>query len=131
MGSATTAAIAKEQGYTLLALSLDYGQRHRFELEAAARVAGGDRAGRVCQGAAGAALVGGVGVGAVIALVHDVILTIGVFSELQIRFDLAIIAESARWGDSKREPSFTRDNGWIQAVNYIIDDFLRIFLYFH
>ena len=31
-------------------------------------------------------------VGAVIALVHDVILTIGVFSELQIRFDLAIIA---------------------------------------
>ncbi|PRY95410.1 protein translocase subunit secF [Hasllibacter halocynthiae] len=31
-------------------------------------------------------------VGAVIALVHDVILTIGIFSELQIRFDLAIIA---------------------------------------
>ncbi|MEM6890226.1 MAG: protein translocase subunit SecF [Pseudomonadota bacterium] len=30
--------------------------------------------------------------GAVLALVHDVILTIGVFSELQIRFDLAIIA---------------------------------------
>lgn len=30
--------------------------------------------------------------GAVAALVHDVILTIGVFSELQIRFDLAIIA---------------------------------------
>ncbi|MBU2982693.1 protein translocase subunit SecF [Lentibacter algarum] len=31
-------------------------------------------------------------VGAVAALVHDVLLTIGVFSELQIRFDLAIIA---------------------------------------
>ncbi|SFA73670.1 protein translocase subunit secF [Poseidonocella pacifica] len=30
--------------------------------------------------------------GAVIALVHDVVLTMGVFSELQIRFDLAIIA---------------------------------------
>ncbi|MGB7242381.1 MAG: protein translocase subunit SecF [Sulfitobacter sp.] len=30
--------------------------------------------------------------GAVIALIHDVILTIGVFSEIQIRFDLAIIA---------------------------------------
>ncbi|MEM6634778.1 MAG: protein translocase subunit SecF [Pseudomonadota bacterium] len=30
--------------------------------------------------------------GAVAALIHDVILTIGVFSELQIRFDLAIIA---------------------------------------
>jgi len=28
----------------------------------------------------------------VLALVHDVILTIGVFSELQIKFDLAIIA---------------------------------------
>lgn len=31
-------------------------------------------------------------VGAVAALVHDVILTIGIFSELQIKFDLAIIA---------------------------------------
>ncbi|WP_163849604.1 protein translocase subunit SecF [Pseudooceanicola aestuarii] len=30
--------------------------------------------------------------GAVVALVHDVALTIGIFSELQIRFDLAIIA---------------------------------------
>ena len=30
--------------------------------------------------------------GAVLALVHDVVLTIGVFSEVQIRFDLAIIA---------------------------------------
>lgn len=30
--------------------------------------------------------------GAVLALIHDVVLTIGVFSELQIRFDLAIIA---------------------------------------
>jgi hypothetical protein len=40
------------------------------------------------------------------------------------QIDLAIIAESARWGDSKHEPAYTRDNGWIQAVNYIIDDFL-------
>ncbi|WP_294230423.1 protein translocase subunit SecF [uncultured Shimia sp.] len=31
-------------------------------------------------------------VGAVMALIHDVVLTIGVFSELQIKFDLAIIA---------------------------------------
>ncbi len=30
--------------------------------------------------------------GAVVALVHDVVLTIGIFSELQIKFDLAIIA---------------------------------------
>jgi hypothetical protein len=40
------------------------------------------------------------------------------------QIDLAIIAESARWGDSKHEPAYTRDNGWIQAVNYIIEDFL-------
>ncbi|MHA6323510.1 protein translocase subunit SecF [Roseivivax sp. CAU 1753] len=31
-------------------------------------------------------------VGAVVALVHDVLLTIGIFSELRIQFDLAIIA---------------------------------------
>lgn len=31
-------------------------------------------------------------VGAVMALVHDVILTIGIFSELELKFDLAIIA---------------------------------------
>lgn len=31
-------------------------------------------------------------VAAVVALIHDVVLTIGIFSELQIRFDLAIIA---------------------------------------
>ena len=30
--------------------------------------------------------------GAVLALVHDVLLTVGIFSELQIKFDLAIIA---------------------------------------
>ena len=30
--------------------------------------------------------------GAVVALIHDVLLTIGIFSELQIKFDLAIIA---------------------------------------
>jgi 7-cyano-7-deazaguanine synthase len=39
LDSATTAAIAKSQGFSLHALSFDYGQRHRFELEAAARVA--------------------------------------------------------------------------------------------
>lgn len=39
LDSATTAAVAKSQGYELYALSLDYGQRHRFELDAAERVA--------------------------------------------------------------------------------------------
>jgi 7-cyano-7-deazaguanine synthase len=39
LDSATTAAIARHQGFELYALSVDYGQRHRFELESAERVA--------------------------------------------------------------------------------------------
>ena len=39
LDSATCLAIAREQGFESYALSFDYGQRHRFELEAAARVA--------------------------------------------------------------------------------------------
>jgi 7-cyano-7-deazaguanine synthase len=39
LDSTTTAALARQQGFALHALSVDYGQRHRFELEAARRVA--------------------------------------------------------------------------------------------
>ena len=39
LDSATVAAIAQDAGYRLYALSVDYGQRHRFELEAAKQVA--------------------------------------------------------------------------------------------
>jgi 7-cyano-7-deazaguanine synthase len=39
LDSATTAAVARADGFRLFALSVDYGQRHRFELAAAARVA--------------------------------------------------------------------------------------------
>jgi 7-cyano-7-deazaguanine synthase len=39
LDSATTAAIARAEGFRLAALSVDYGQRHRFELVAARRVA--------------------------------------------------------------------------------------------
>ncbi len=39
LDSATAAAIARADGFELYALSIDYGQRHRFELEAAAKVA--------------------------------------------------------------------------------------------
>lgn len=39
LDSATTLAIARHEGYACHALSFDYGQRHRFELEAARRVA--------------------------------------------------------------------------------------------
>jgi 7-cyano-7-deazaguanine synthase len=40
LDSATTLAIAREQGFACHALSLDYGQRHVAELNAARRVAG-------------------------------------------------------------------------------------------
>jgi 7-cyano-7-deazaguanine synthase len=39
LDSATTAAIARQEGFALYALSVDYGQRHHFELEASRRVA--------------------------------------------------------------------------------------------
>jgi 7-cyano-7-deazaguanine synthase len=39
LDSATVLALARHQGYACHALSIDYGQRHRAELDAAARVA--------------------------------------------------------------------------------------------
>ena len=39
LDSATTVAIARKQGFELCALTVDYGQRNRHELEAARRVA--------------------------------------------------------------------------------------------
>jgi 7-cyano-7-deazaguanine synthase len=39
LDSMVTAAIAREQGYSVLALTVDYGQRHKVELQAAARIA--------------------------------------------------------------------------------------------
>jgi 7-cyano-7-deazaguanine synthase len=39
LDSMVTAALAREQGYSVLALTVDYGQRHKVELEAAARIA--------------------------------------------------------------------------------------------
>jgi len=39
LDSATAAAIARAEGFQLYSLSIDYGQRHRFELDAARRVA--------------------------------------------------------------------------------------------
>jgi len=39
LDSATVVAMAKEQGYACYTMSFDYGQRHRAELDAAARVA--------------------------------------------------------------------------------------------
>src|SRR6516162_9905870 len=39
LDSATCLALARRDGYSCYALSFDYGQRHRIELDAAARVA--------------------------------------------------------------------------------------------
>jgi 7-cyano-7-deazaguanine synthase len=39
LDSATCLALARKQGYECYALSFDYGQRHRVELEAAAKIA--------------------------------------------------------------------------------------------
>ncbi|MBV6434441.1 MAG: 7-cyano-7-deazaguanine synthase [Bryobacteraceae bacterium] len=39
LDSSTCLAYARREGFTCYALSIDYGQRHRFELEAAAKVA--------------------------------------------------------------------------------------------
>jgi 7-cyano-7-deazaguanine synthase len=39
LDSTTSMAIAKHEGYDIFALSFDYGQRHKLELEAAKRVA--------------------------------------------------------------------------------------------
>lgn len=39
LDSATTVAVARDEGFEVAALTVDYGQRHRFELEASRRVA--------------------------------------------------------------------------------------------
>ena len=39
LDSMVTAALAQEAGFAVHALSVDYGQRHRLELESAARIA--------------------------------------------------------------------------------------------
>jgi len=39
LDSMVTAALAQERGFAIHALSVDYGQRHRLELESAARIA--------------------------------------------------------------------------------------------
>jgi 7-cyano-7-deazaguanine synthase len=39
LDSMVCAAIAREQGYSVIALTVDYSQRHRVELDAARRIA--------------------------------------------------------------------------------------------
>ncbi len=40
------------------------------------------------------------------------------------QIELAIIAESARWGDSKRSNPFTRDNHWQPEIDRILNNYL-------
>ena len=39
LDSTTCLAIAKDQGYSINALTINYGQRHNFELESAKKIA--------------------------------------------------------------------------------------------
>ena len=40
------------------------------------------------------------------------------------QIDMAIIAESARWGDAKGEPARNKIDTWIPAVNWILNNYL-------
>ena len=40
------------------------------------------------------------------------------------QIEKAIIAESARWGDSKSQVPYTKDDHWLPAVDYLINDYV-------
>jgi hypothetical protein len=40
------------------------------------------------------------------------------------QIDLAIIAESARWGDAKQPNAFTRDDHWLPEIEMLLNDYL-------
>ena len=46
------------------------------------------------------------------------------FMERKEEIDRAVVAESARWGDSKRAQPFTRDNAWINTINSVRNTFI-------
>lgn len=46
------------------------------------------------------------------------------FKNTADQLDLAIIAESARWGDQGSWPARTRDDDWLPAVNRVVKDFM-------
>ncbi len=45
------------------------------------------------------------------------------FQALAIEINMAIIAESARWGDAQTLDSRTKDDDWLPEINAIMDDF--------
>lgn len=44
------------------------------------------------------------------------------FNARRAQIDRAVVGESARWGDAKRNPAFTRQN-WLSAVNDVLNNF--------
>lgn len=71
LDSATTGAIARAEGFQIDALSVNYGQRHRFELEAARRVAAALGVRRHVMLSADLSAVGGSALTAAIAVPRD------------------------------------------------------------
>ena len=45
------------------------------------------------------------------------------FNKRAAQIELAIIAESARWGDTRRSPAYTKDNAWIPELNAVRNNF--------
>jgi hypothetical protein len=46
------------------------------------------------------------------------------FKKTSNQLDLAIIAESARWGDAGGWPARTKDDDWVKAVNQVTNDYM-------
>jgi hypothetical protein len=51
---------------------------------------------------------------------------VALFSARRDEIDLAIIAESARWGDTYASPSRTRDDDWLPALNDILTNYFPV-----
>jgi hypothetical protein len=45
------------------------------------------------------------------------------FAALNSIIDRGVVAESARWGDARREPPFNRDGDWMGRVNYLVNSY--------
>ncbi|HEY3324108.1 MAG TPA: lamin tail domain-containing protein [Planctomycetota bacterium] len=46
------------------------------------------------------------------------------FNARKNQINAAVVAESARWGDSKREPAYTRDGTWLPQCNSILNTYM-------
>lgn len=46
------------------------------------------------------------------------------FMKRKAEIDRAVVGESARWGDAKREPPLTRNVEWINEVNRIVNNYM-------